>query len=110
MNRKERKAAIRQLVWSKIKNGDWLLFEDLDLDKPSTKRGRAFLRALGREGRVLVLLAGDERFEMVRRSLRNLPEVKILPPERLNTFDLLNIPTVLAHREAFETVRTTWGV
>ncbi len=108
MNRKERKAALRHLVWSIIQDGDWLLFSDLKLKKPSTKKGRAFLESLGREGKVLVVLPADEKFDIVRKSLRNLPEVTILSPERLNTYDLLNNDTILSHETAFETVRATW--
>ena len=110
MNKKERKAALRQLIQSGIRDGDWLLFEDLGIDKPSTKRAKAFIRSLKREGNVLLLLPKDEKHENVRRSMRNITFVKILPPERLNTYDLLNADTVLAHREAFETVQSTWQV
>jgi large subunit ribosomal protein L4 len=110
MNRRERKAALRQLIWSGIADGNWVLVRDFSLDKPSTKAGRKFLDAIGREGKVLMVLPADEGFDIVRKSFRNLPTVTILPPERLNTFDLLNNSTVIAHEQAFETVRNTWQV
>jgi large subunit ribosomal protein L4 len=110
MNKKERKAALRHVVWSKIQDGEWLLFGDLPIKEPSTRKGWAFLESLKREGNILVLLPEDEKFEVLRKSLRNLSYVTILPPERLNTFDLLNNPTVLAHEKAFETVRAVWQV
>jgi len=110
MNRQERKTALRQLVWSKIQDGDWLLFGDLHMKEPSTKSGRKFMEALGREGKVLVLIADDPKHDNVVKSLRNLPGVTILAPERLNTYDLLNNGTILSHEEAFELVRSTWQV
>ena len=110
MNKKERKAALRHIVWMKIQDGDLLLFGNLGIKEPSTKSGKAFLEAMGREGKILVLLPADDKFEVIRKSLRNLPKVTIRVPERINTFDLLNNATVIAHEQAFETVRTTWQV
>jgi large subunit ribosomal protein L4 len=110
MNKKERRAALRQLIWARISEGDWLLFGDLDFDAPSTKKAKTFLESLSREGQFLVVIPGDEKYETVRRSFRNLSNVSILPPERLNTYDILNNDTVLVHRDAFETVRATWQV
>lgn len=110
MNKKERKAAIRHIVWSKIQNGDWILFEDFEMEKPSTKRGKAFLDSIGRSGKILLLVPNDDVYENIWKSLRNLPNVSILAPERLNTFDLLNNQTVIVHKKAFEKVRETWQV
>ena len=110
MNKKERRAALRQLIWSRIQDGAWLLFTDLDLEKPSTKKGKAFLESLAREGKFLVVLPKEAEFDNVRKSLRNLGYVSLITPDRLNTFDLMNCDTILAHEKAFETVRDTWQV
>lgn len=110
MNKKERKAALRHIIWSKIQAETWLLFGEFKLDEPSTKKGRAFIKSLERTGRFLVLIPEDEQYDALRKSLRNLPEVTILPPERINTHDLLRHGTVLAHEAAFETIRSTWQV
>jgi len=110
MNKKERKAALRHLIWSKIQDEAWLLFSDLEIDEPSTKKAIAWLESLGREGKFLVVLPADEKYTVVRKSLRNVPGVTILPPERLNTYDLLKNDTIISHEAAFETVRATWQV
>jgi large subunit ribosomal protein L4 len=110
MNRKERSAALKQLVWMKIQDGEWFLFNDLPLDKPSTRSGWKFLETFGRKGKFLILVPEDEKYHNVWKSLRNISYVTILPPERLNTFDLLNSDTVLAHEKAFDKIRETWKV
>jgi large subunit ribosomal protein L4 len=110
MNKKERKAALKHCVWMKIQDGEWILFSDFGIKEPSTKIGKGFLDALGREGKILVLLPADGKYEVVRKSLRNLPNVTIRVPERINTFDLLNNATVVAHEKAFETIRAIWQV
>jgi len=110
MNKKERKAALRHLIWSKIQDDSWLLFGDLKIKKPSTKKAKAWLEALKRDGKFLVVLPAGEDFDTLRKSLRNLPGVTVLTPERLNTFDLLKNDTIISHEAAFETVRATWQV
>lgn len=110
MNRKERKAALRHAVWSKIIGGDVLLLGEISLETPSTQKADQFFKAVEKEGKCLLLVPGDAEFDVLRKSFRNLPFVTILPPERLNTFDLLNNHTVLAQESAFETVRNTWGI
>ena len=110
MNKKERSAALRHLIWAKIQDDAWLLFGDLKIKEPSTKKGRKWLESLKREGKILLVIPAGEEFETIRKSLRNLPMVTILPPERLNTFDLLKNDIIISHEAAFETVRARWQV
>jgi large subunit ribosomal protein L4 len=56
-------------------------------DTPSTKAARLALRALTERPRLLVVLDRDD--EVARRSLRNLPDVHVLPADQLNTYDVL---------------------
>ncbi|MDP8988058.1 MAG: 50S ribosomal protein L4 [Actinomycetota bacterium] len=58
-----------------------------DFDRPSTKAAKAALRALGLDGRVLVVLSHDD--EIAEKSFRNLPQVQTLPASQLNAYDVL---------------------
>ena len=75
-----------------------------------SKKARAWLESLKREGKFLVVIPSGEEFDAVRKSFRNLPMVTILSPERLNTIELLKNDTIISHESAFETVRATWQV
>ncbi|HEX9744355.1 MAG TPA: 50S ribosomal protein L4 [bacterium] len=110
MNKKERKAALRHIFWGKIQDGKVVLLGDSSLDKPSTKKGVGFFNAIDKKGKCLVVLPIDEKFEFIRKSFRNIPYVTVTTPDRLNTFDLLNNQNLIAHTDAFEMVRNTWGV
>jgi len=55
---------------------------------PKTKKAVEFLRAQGLEGKK-VLLVLPEKEEVVYRSFRNLPYLKVLPVEGLNVYDIL---------------------
>jgi large subunit ribosomal protein L4 len=56
-------------------------------DTPSTKAARQALAALTERPRLLVVLDRDD--DVARRSLRNLPDVHVLPADQLNTYDVL---------------------
>ncbi len=56
-------------------------------DAPSTKDAAAALSALGVSGRSLVVV--DPSDLAARKSFRNLPEVHVIAPGELNTYDVL---------------------
>ena len=65
----------------------------LAFEGPKTKDAAAVLEAFGFDGRVLLVIAGPD--ELVEKSFRNLPQVKIDYPGNLNTYDLLYADQVL---------------
>lgn len=62
-------------------------------ETPSTKAAIATLDALELEGNVLVVIAREETSSWL--SLRNVPEVAIVAPDQLNTYDVLISDQVL---------------
>jgi large subunit ribosomal protein L4 len=77
-------------------------------DRPSTKSARKVVEALldGVAGttertRVLAVIGRDDRVSLL--SLRNLPQVHILWPDQLNTYDVLHSDVVLFTGAALET-------
>ncbi|MDR7302472.1 50S ribosomal protein L4 [Haloactinomyces albus] len=69
-------------------------------EQPSTKAAKATLRALTDAKRVLVVLNRTE--ERAWLSLRNLPNVHIIDPGQLNTYDVLVNDDIVFSKEAFE--------
>jgi len=69
-------------------------------DAPSTKAARVAVGAVSEATRVLVVVArGDE---LGWRSLRNLPNVHVLAPDQLNTYDVLVNDDVVFTKTALE--------
>ena len=58
-----------------------------NFDAPSTKGAVAALKALGVDGRVLLVLAPTE--EVTAKSFRNIPEVQVISTGELNAYDVL---------------------
>ena len=69
-------------------------------DTPSTKAAVATLDALKLEGSLLVVIAREETASWL--SLRNLPEVAIVAPDQLNTYDVIVADQVVFTKAALE--------
>ena len=69
-------------------------------DTPSTKAAVATLDALNLEGSLLVVIAREETASWL--SLRNLPEVAIVAPDQLNTYDVIVADQVVFTKAALE--------
>jgi large subunit ribosomal protein L4 len=56
-------------------------------DEPVTRQARTLLERITQRPRVLVVATGAE--DVGRRSVRNLPQVHLLTPGQLNTYDVM---------------------
>jgi len=68
-------------------SGQVIVVEAWPWTEPKTKEAVAALRALGAEGRVVVVVSSDDAITI--KSFRNLPDVHVLLVEELNTYDVL---------------------
>ena len=85
--KKMKRLALRSALSDRAAEGRILVVDAWGFDAPSTKSAAARLSALGADGRVLVVL---ERSDAVaHKSFRNLPRVRTLPVDQLNTYDVL---------------------
>ena len=73
-------------------------------DTPSTKAAVAAIAAVGVEGAVLAVVNRDEDNSWL--SLRNLPDVLVVAPDQLNTYDVLTNDPVVFTEAALQTFLT----
>lgn len=86
--KKMKAAALRGALSDRAREGRIHVISELVAgDKPSTKGALAAIDSLGLEGNLLVVLTLDETNSWL--SLRNVPEVHVLEPGQLNTYDVL---------------------
>jgi large subunit ribosomal protein L4 len=107
MPRKMRQAALRAALSVKARDEEIVVVDTLEMDVPKTKRIVAALEALGAEGSVLLLLPG--RDEIVKKSARNLPNVKVLDANYLNIRDLLLYDKVLITADSLQVIERILG-
>ncbi|SHL01714.1 LSU ribosomal protein L4P [Pseudonocardia thermophila] len=70
-------------------------------DKPSTKAGRTALAEVVEPGtKVLVVVTREDA--LTQLSLRNLPEVHLIAPDQLNTYDVLVNDAVVFLKDAYD--------
>lgn len=102
MPRKQRRLALRSALSVKAQEGRLHILEGFELEAPRTKAVVELLGAIEAGQRVLVVLGSHN--EMLERSARNLPEVRVLLASNLNVRDLLVGDTVVMTRDAVEHV------
>jgi large subunit ribosomal protein L4 len=98
--KKMKAAALRGALSDRARNGRVHVVTSLvDGDVPSTKSGLAALRTLTERSHVLVVLDRNDTVSWL--SLRNLPEVHLLTPDQLNTYDVLTNDDVVFTTRAY---------
>jgi len=95
--KKVRRAALCSALSMKVQTGMLKVIEAIDLGEPKTKLMVGFLRTLGIEKTVLLLLSHDN--PNVQLAARNLPHVKVLRIEGVNTYDLLAYDYLICAKE-----------
>ncbi len=93
VNKKMKRAALRSALADAAVSGKLAVVDGLAFDGPRTRDAVGVLRALDLRGKVLVVLSEPD--EAVEKSFRNLPEVKVVYPGNLSTYDLLSTDRVL---------------
>jgi large subunit ribosomal protein L4 len=81
------KLATRSALSDRANDGKVIVVESWGFDAPRTRDARAALRALGVEGRALVVI--DSYESPAALSFRNLPEVQLIKAGELNAYDIL---------------------
>jgi large subunit ribosomal protein L4 len=100
--RSARRAALRAAIAARHADSALIVVDRIALPEPKTKQMAEYLRGLGVETSVLVVL--DREDEIVERAARNLPNVKVLLEGGLNVYDILGRKTLVMTRAALEQV------
>lgn len=87
MPRKMRHGALRSALSERVREGNVLVVDGWNLDKPKTKDFSQSLTKLGLAGKTLIVDSFDN--ENLRLSARNLRQAKVVNSFGLNIYDLL---------------------
>lgn len=100
--KKVRRLALKSALSAKAAEGKILVLDELKLAAPRTKEMLRIMANLGIAGPVLLVTATKD--ENTLKSARNLPDVKTITVEGLNTYDILAHDTLLITRDALARV------
>jgi large subunit ribosomal protein L4 len=96
-----RREALKSALLSKILDKELKVIDVLNFDAPKTKRVTTALKALGFEGKT-VLIAAKVPGEALVKSVRNMDRCHIVPARNLNAYDLLKHKNVLLTKDSVE--------
>jgi large subunit ribosomal protein L4 len=89
--------ALRSALSDRAAEGKVIVVDSWNFDAPRTKDAIEALTAIGAEGRVLLVLNGDDA--VTWKSFRNLTEVHIIEAGQLNAYDVLVSDCVVFSRD-----------
>ena len=106
INKKEKRAALKSVLTSKVADGKFVVVDDLKLDEIKTKKFVEVLNNLKVEKALVVLNDMDTN---VIASAANLPTVKTAQTNELNVFDALKYDTVVVTKAAVATIEEVYA-
>ena len=106
MNRKEKRAALKSVLTSKVNDSKFIVLDELKLDEIKTKRFVEILNNL-KVQKALVVLNDNDRNVIL--SARNIPKVKTALTNTINVYDILKYDTVVVTKEAVATVEEVYA-
>lgn len=98
LSKKAKRKAIKSALSSKFKEKKILILDNIDLKEAKTKRMANILAKLGSGKKPLLII--EEKNEKARMAARNIEGVKVLSPNSLNVYDLLNQDRLILTKEA----------
>ena len=101
MNKKERRAALKSALTSKVQDNKFVVVDNLTLAEAKTKEMQKVLTNL-KADKALVILAADDK--NIALSARNIADVQTETAGNINVFDVMRHNTVIATKDAVATI------
>ena len=109
MNRKERRLALRTALMSRISEIKTVDDFASSLKEPKTREIIEGLKRLGIDQTKKILVILDSPTIVVKKSLKNIPNVKLILADQLNVFDILNANHIVIGKTAIEKIQEVYG-
>lgn len=107
MPKKMRQGALRAALSERVREGNVVLVEGWNFDKPKTKEFLSSLKKLGLDGKTLIVDSLDN--ENLFLSTRNVQSAKVVNSFGLNIYDLLYHEKLVLSRAAVAELETLLG-
>ena len=98
INKKARQLAIKSALSLKVLESNFIVVDNIALETYRTKSIITMLKALGAEGKALIVTATSDK--VIYKSASNIPGVATAIATSLNTYDLLNYDKCIIAKDA----------
>ena len=109
MNRKERRLALRTALISKSSNIKTVEDFGSSIDTPKTKEIIDGLSRLGIDNTKKILVILDNPSLNIKKSIRNIANVKLMLADQLNVFDILNANQIVIGTSAIAKIQEVYS-
>ncbi|MBO4872670.1 MAG: 50S ribosomal protein L4 [Lachnospiraceae bacterium] len=106
LNKKEKRAALKSALTSRVEEGKIFVVDDLAMDEIKTKKFQETLDAFKLDKALVVL---DELDQNLILSARNIPDVKTAQVNSINVFDILKYDSLLISESAVHTIEEVYA-
>ncbi|MCR5686471.1 MAG: 50S ribosomal protein L4 [Lachnospiraceae bacterium] len=106
LNKKEKRAALKSALTSRVQEDKFLVLDELKLDEIKTKKFKEVLENL-KVSKAIVVLADDD--QNVILSARNIPGVITASVSTINTYDIMKYSTVIATKDAVTKIEEVYA-
>ena len=106
MNRKEKRAALKSALTSRVQENKFIVVDELKFDEIKTKAMKNVLANLKADKALVILNDNDQNVVL---SARNIEGVETALTNTINVFDLLKHNTVVVTKAAVETIEEVYA-
>ncbi len=106
LNKKEKRAALKSALTSKVQDEKLIVVDELKLDEIKTKRFAEILNNIKAEKALVVM---NEKDENVILSARNIPDTKTALTGTINVYDVMNAGTVVLTKDAVANIEEVYA-
>ena len=106
LNKKEKRAALKSALTSRVQENKFIVVDELKLDEIKTKKFQNVLNNL-KVSKALVVVGDDS--DNVVRSAKNIPTVKTAYVNTINVYDILKYNTVVATKAAVANIEEVYA-
>lgn len=104
--KKVRRLALKMALTQKLHDREFTVLDQLRLDRIRTKDFAALLNRFELRKTLVVI---PDRDEVIEKSARNIPNVKVLRSDGLNVYDLLNYHSVIMTQDTVGKIQESLG-
>lgn len=106
INRKEKRAALKSALTSKVQDSNLIVVDELKFDEIKTKNFVAVMKNLKVENGLVVLKDNDKN---VVFSARNLPAINTIQADEINVYDIMKAKKVVLTRDAVAKIEEVYA-
>ena len=106
-NKKAARLALKSVLTEKVNEQNLVVVDEFNFQEPKTKEFVKVLDAVKAGGKVLFVATEEDDATIL--SARNLQYVKIVYPQGINVYDIVNVDTLLVSEAALKTIEEVFA-